>query len=94
MKTLEEFELVKEFLGGQGIQPTAAMICASGPEWQDLVVLAREWRNARDEEIRRKEEELAGLSEEELAQRDREALEAARKADEKLLYHSAGYRPE
>jgi hypothetical protein len=94
VKTLEEFQLIKEFLGGQGIKPTMAMVCAAGPEWQDLVYLAKSWKSAREEEIARKEEELASLSEEELALRDREARDAARLEEERLLYHSAGYRPE
>lgn len=94
MKTLEEFELVKEFLGGQGIQPTMAMVCASAPEWQDLVFLAKEWKSQVEEEIKRQEEELAGLSEEELALRDKEAREKALLENERVLFHSSGYRPE
>ena len=93
MKTLEEFDLIKEFLGGSGIKPTMAMVCAAAPEWQDLVYLAKSWKNAQEEEIQRKEEEVAGLTEEELAMRDKEALEAARKAEEEVMYYSAGYEP-
>ena len=94
MKTLEEFDLIKEFLGGSGIKPTMVMVCAAAPEWQDLVYLAKSWKSAREEEIQRKEEELAGLSEEELAMRDKEAIDQARLEEEALLYHSCGTRPE
>jgi hypothetical protein len=94
MKTLEEFQLIKEFLGGQGIKPTMAMVCAAAPEWQDLVYLARSWKAERDLEIQRQEEELANLSEEELMLRDKQAREEALLENDRILYHSAGYKPE
>jgi hypothetical protein len=70
------------------------MVCVEDARWADLKFLAREWKNAKEEEIARKEEEIANLSEEELALRDREAKDAARLAEEELLFHSSGYRPE
>ena len=94
MKTLEEFDLIREFLGAQGIKPTAAMVCANAPEWQDLVYLAKSWKSAVDEEIARQEEELANLSEDELRLRDKQAREEALLENDRILYHSAGYRPE
>jgi hypothetical protein len=94
MKTLEEFQLIKEFLGGQGLKPTVAMISVSQAEWQDLVYLARCWRTERDEKIRQHEEELANLSEEELALRDKQAREEALLENDRILFHSAGYDPE
>lgn len=94
MKTLEEFLLIKEFLGGQGIKPTMAMVCATNEGWADLKYLAREWRDAREAEIARQQEEMEGLSEEELAFLDKKAEEERRLEQERLLYHSSGYRPE
>lgn len=94
MKTLEEFQLIKEFLGGQGIKPTMAMVCTAGSEWQDLVYLAKSWKTQREEEIAAREAELEGLSEEELALIDKKAEDERRLEKERLLYHSSGYRPE
>ena len=90
MKTLEEFDLIREFLGAQGIKPTVAMICADSREWQDLVMLARDWRNSRDEAAKQQEEELANLSEDELALRDKEARERELVANDEIVYHSCG----
>ena len=94
MKTLEEFELVRDFLGGQGLKPTVAMVCASTSEWQDLVYLAKSWRTQQEEEAARLAEELEGLSEEELAMRERAAEEERQREAQKILFHSSGYRPE
>jgi len=94
MKTLEDFDLIREFLGAQGIKPTMAMVCAGGPEWQDLVFLAREWKNAQDEAVKQQAEELANLSEDELALRDKQAREEALLENDRVLFHSSGHRPE
>jgi hypothetical protein len=94
VKTLEEFELVRDFLGGQGLKPTTAMICVSSPEWQDLVYLAKSWRTQQEEEVERMRAELDGLSEEELAMRERAAEDERRRENERVLFHSSGYRPE
>ncbi len=94
MKTLEHYHLVRDFLGSQGLQPTVAMLAAPAPEWADLVFLAREWKTARDEAEEARQAELEGLSEEELGQRERDATEEAQREEQRILFHSSGFRPE
>ena len=94
MKTLEEFDLIRDFLGAQGIKPTMAMVCANAPEWQDLVYLAKSWKNAQDEAVKQQEEELANLSEDELALRDKQAREEKLLEHDRVKFRSCGYDPE
>lgn len=94
MKTLEEFDMIREFLGAQGIRPTAAMVCVDDAKWSDLKFLARSWKDAIEDAARQQEEELAGLSEEELELRAKQAREEALLENDRLLFHSSGYRPE
>lgn len=94
MKTLEEFNLIREFLIFQGIKPTVAMVGLEATAWADIVLIAMEWKRDQDvaEEVRKAE--LDGLSEEELAQRERDVAEEAKRAEDAVLFHSCGHRPE
>ena len=94
MKTLEEYNLIRDFLGGQNLQPTVAMVCVKDSEWADLKFLAREWKTARGEERAKAEEAEANLSEDELALRDKQAREEALLENDRVLFHSCGSRPE
>jgi len=94
MKTLEEYNLIRDFLGGQGLQPTVAMVCVEDSKWSDLKFLAREWRTEQDAAEEARQAELDGLTEEELAQREREAAEEAQRQEDEVLFHSCGHRPE
>jgi len=93
MKTLADFERVREFLESQGIKPTIAMAGLDSGPWTDLVLLSREWQEKLEEEAERVKAEMEGLSEEEIGQRERDAAEEARLENERILYHSSGYEP-
>jgi hypothetical protein len=94
MKRLDDFRLVREFLGSEGIQPTVAMVGLDDSSWGDLVILASEWRDKLDAAAALKQKELDGLSEDEIAMRERAAEEERRLEDKRILFHSSGYRPE
>ena len=93
MKTLESYNLIKDFLASQGISPTTAMLCVSDSEWADLVLLAQEWRTDMDALMEKERAETDAMSDEELRQRDMAAKEAARLEEEELMYASCGHEP-
>ncbi len=94
MKTLEDFELVKDFLLSQGEFSPVAVVSVPESAWTDLVYLSKSWKREIDEKESERQAKLEGLSEEELGQMDREAEKAERKAYMKALHHSCGTRPE
>jgi len=95
MKTLDEFELVKDFLKAQGGDPDlVALVAIDNKQWIDVTILAREWRTGKDEEIAKAAEIEANLSEDELALRDKQAREEALLENDRVLFHSSGHRPE
>lgn len=94
MKTLEEFNRIKEFLGGQGITFSPAVVCVSEPEWKDLAYLAREWKLEQDAAEEERRAELDAMTDEEREQRERDAAEEAQRERDELLFHSCGHRPE
>jgi len=94
MKTLEDYNLIRDFLGSQGITPTAAMLCVQEQEWADLIYLAKSWKRELDERIAKDADEIKGLSEDELRQMDKATEEARIKQQNAVLFHSCGTEPE
>lgn len=94
MKTLDDFNRIKEFLGGQGITFSPAVVCVSDPEWRDLAFLAREWKTEQDAAEEARQAELDSMTDEERSQREREAQEEAQREEDDVLFHSCGHRPE
>jgi hypothetical protein len=94
MKTLEEYNLIKEFISAQGIQPTAAMLCVAEKEWNDLVYLAKAWERELESEEALEKQRLQALSEEELGMIERANKKQAQREAEKVLFHSCGSDPE
>ena len=89
MKTLSDFNHIKDFLASQGIQPTLGMLCVSSSEWADLVGLAAEWHCDREVELA----EFEALSEDEQKQRLRDSETRRVQEQESLLFHSSGHVP-
>ncbi len=94
MKTLEDYNLIRDFVNNQGIEPTMAMLCAKDSEWNDLLYLAKSWKRELDEAEAERQAKLEGLSDEELGMLDKEHEEAQHKEYLNTLYHSSGHEPE
>lgn len=89
MKSLEDFTLIREFLISQGIHPTVAMVAMEDKAWQDLAILAGEWKAAEEERA----EDRAYLDPAELEMRDKLEAEERRLEKELLMFHSCGHHP-
>ncbi len=94
MKTLEDYNLVKDFLMSQGEFSPVAVVSVPEQAWSDLVYLAKTWKRELDEQAKEDRKQLQGLSEEELGAMDRASEEARRREAEKALFHSCGSDPE
>ena len=94
MKTLDEFELVKGFLIGQGMKPTVAMVGMSSTAWIDLVIIAREWKSKLDAEEADEKARLEAMTDEEKDREKEKAEQAAELEKQKALFHSCGSKPE
>ena len=90
MKTLEDYNLVKDFLLSQGEFSPVAVVSVPESAWTDLVYLAKSCKRDQDEKEAERQAKLEGLSEEELGQMDREAEKAAKRDRIKALHHSCG----
>ena len=94
MKTLEDYNLVKDFLSSQGDFSAVGVVSVSESAWNDLIYLAKTWKQELDEKAREEEKRLEGLSEDELRMMDKKAKEEAEKETAKILFHSCGSEPE
>lgn len=94
MKELDDYNLIRDFLGSQGIQPTVAMLCVDNDKWYDLVGLARLWRQEADEYAAKQEATLADMTEDELRMMEKAKMEAQHKENEKTLFYSSGHKSE
>ena len=94
MKTLEDYNLVKDFLLSQGEFSPVAVVSVSESAWTDLTYLAKSWKRELDEAEAERQAKIEGLSEEELGQMDREAEKARQKELRKTMFLSCGTDPE
>ena len=94
MKTLKDFQLVKLFLSSNGIEPTINMVTVRDPEWNDLVLLAREWEAEAEAAIAEEKAKLEAMTDQEKEEMEARAAADAKLEREKILYHSSGHRPE
>jgi len=94
MKKYTDILLVSRFLVEHGIAPSIQLFALSHDAWSDLVSAADEW----EETQKKKTSENPDMPEEEAttweAWKEQERMrQEAELEQERLLYHSAGYRP-
>ncbi len=87
MKKYMDILLVSRFLVEHGIAPSIQLFALSQDAWSDLVSVANEW-----EETQQKVED-PDAPEEELAKTAERERQEAELEQERLLYHSSGFRP-
>lgn len=93
MKNLTDYYLIRDFIASQGLLLDISILKLPEDRWDDLVQLSTEWKYKLDEEDKQAQMELVGLSVEELEQRERDRKAALKYENEKVLFHSSGYRP-